>query len=50
MALRKLGKLARDALFGDDVVEPYKCKICRMWVKRKSKAKLVCPKCYEGLE
>lgn len=50
MALNWVKKKAKEALLGDGTVEPYKCKICHKWVKHASKAKWVCPKCYEELE
>jgi len=50
MALKKLGKLAKDALLGDGTVEPFRCRICGQWSKRGSKAKGVCKNCYEKLE
>lgn len=38
------------ALVFPDTVEPYKCKICKKWVKRKSKARRICKKCYNEME
>lgn len=32
------------------ITEPYKCRICKQWTKRKSKGKWICPECYKKLK